>query len=83
MALGNRAGLIDTDKKEGQSLLPAALQGGEAMGDLFDAGAKLPGQLLQVMSQILCGRQKGAIGHEAGPCIVIGQAQFRDVAGGG
>ena len=81
MAFGNGAGLVDTDKKEGQTLLPAALQRGETMGDLFDAGAKLPGQLLKIMSQILRGGQKGAIGHEARPCIVIGQTQFGDVAG--
>ena len=44
MAFGNGAGLIDTDKKEGQALLPAALQGGEAMGDLFKAlGIVAPG----------------------------------------
>ena len=83
MAFGNGAGLIDTDKKEGQALLPAALQGREAMGDLLNAGAKLPGQLLQIMSQFLCGGQKAAIGHEAGPGVVIGQAQFGDVAGCG
>ena len=83
MALGNGAGLIDTDEKEGQALLPAALQGGEAMGDLLDAGAKLPGQLLQIMSQILRCGQKGTIGHEACTGVVIGQAQFGNVASGG
>ena len=36
MALGDRACLIDADKEEGHALGTAALQGGQAVGDLLD-----------------------------------------------
>ena len=80
VAFGDGACLIDAHEEEGDAFRPGALEGGEAVGDLFDGGTEEVGQPFEIVAGLQGRGLEGAVGQEGGPGEVIGKADLGDVA---
>ena len=78
--LGDIARWIDAEEEEGNALLSRFLQGGEAVGGLFETGAELAGERLDIIAARFDRLGEGGVGHQDRRGPIVGQCAASEAA---